>query len=506
MNKKTLDKKKKNKIDYKTEQKTEHNSEFKKDKKITVQIDNKFEKKTGTSNKFEKNTDHKFENKMIRKFEKEEKKRTENKASNRTSSKTDNGTSNGTKYKTDRKPFDRASGEVENVERKSLPKSKCPIFYKCPGCQYIDLPYEEQLEIKQKRLRILLDSFCKVDPIIGMENPFYYKNKVHSVFHRKKDGTIISGVYDEKTRNIVPVGKCFIENKKAGEIINSIAELIKSFKFKVYNEKSGFGFMRDAIIRTGFQSGQIMVILVTTGLEFPSKSNFVKALMKKHPEITTIIQSVNTKDTTTILGDREEVLYGKGFIEDTQCGNIFRISAKSYYEINPVQSEKLYQKAIQLADLKKKETIIDTYCGIGTLGIIASKLAKEVMGVDLNKDAIKDARINAKKNDVKNINFYNNDAAKFMLDLVEHEKQVDVIFLDPPRIGCEEELLSSVLELAPKKIIYISRGPEVLERDLKILKKKKTYEVTKICPVDLFPMTSHVESIILMTYCGLEKK
>ncbi len=378
-------------------------------------------------------------------------------------------------------------------------KSKCPISKKCGGCKYIDVSYEEQLKIKQKYINDLLKDFGKVEPIIGMDNPYYYRNKVHAVFHRKKTGEIIAGIYEEGTHNVLPVTSCYIENEKAREIIQSITGLIKSFKIKTYNEDTGYGLLRHVLIRTGHVSGQILVVLVTGSPVFPSKNNFIKALMKLHPEITTIVQNINDKQTSMVLGDKEQVMYGKGFIEDTLCGYKFRISPKSFYQINSVQTETLYSKAIKFADLKNKETVIDAYCGIGTIGMIASKHAKEVIGVELNRDAVKDAKINAKINEVKNITFYNNDAGKFMLGLAEEEKKIDVVFMDPPRSGSDTPFMSSVLKLAPKKIVYISCGPETLARDLKYLTKSGEYKVSKIGVVDMFPWTGHVETVVLLS-------
>ena len=381
-------------------------------------------------------------------------------------------------------------------------KSKCPISKKCGGCQYLDTPYADQLEIKQRNLRIRLEPFGKPEKIIGMEDPFYYRNKVTAVFKRKKDGSIESGVYEEGTHNVLPVTKCYIENRKAGEIIRTIAGLLKSFKITIYNEDSGYGLLRHVMVRTGEKSGQILVVMVTSAPVFPSKNNFVKALLEVHPEITTIVQNINEKQTSVVLGYKENVMYGKGYIEDTCCGKTFRISPRSFYQINPVQTEVLYRKAVELAQLTGKEKVLDAYCGIGTIGIIASDGAKEVIGVELNRDAIADAKINAKINQVKNITFYSNDAGRFMTELAEQNVEMDVVFMDPPRSGSDEAFLNALLKLAPDRVVYISCGPESLANDLKVLTKgvgkgaeKVSYQVEKICPVDMFPHTVHIECI-----------
>jgi len=381
----------------------------------------------------------------------------------------------------------------------------CSVAEKCGGCQLQGVPYDKQLEKKQKRVNESLSIYGKVHPIIGMKDPYHYRNKVHAVFGRLRNGTIISGVYQEGTHFIVPIDSCQIENKKADAIICDIRGLLKSFKIKTYDEDTGYGLLRHVLIRTGYKSGEIMVVMVLGSPILPSKNNFVKALRKLHPEITTVVININDKKTSMILGERETTLYGKGYIEDTLCGRVFRISPKSFYQVNPVQTEILYQKAITMAGLTGKERIIDAYCGIGTIGLIASKKAKEVIGVELNKDAVKDAIINAKRNEVKNICFYQQDAGTFMTQMATEGEKADVVFMDPPRAGSDEAFLSSLIKLSPKKIVYVSCNPESQARDLKYL-TKSGYVVKEIQPVDMFPMTGHVETVILMTRCGKNDK
>lgn len=371
---------------------------------------------------------------------------------------------------------------------------KCNISKKCGGCQFQGIPYKEQLKKKQKKEQSLLGAYGKVCPIIGMENPYYYRNKVHAVFDRDRKGNIISGIYEEGTHRVVPVENCLIEDEKSQEIIRTIRGMLKSFKIRTYDEDTGYGLLRHVLIRRGFSTGEIMVVLVTGSPIFPSKNNFVKALRKAHPEITTVVLNVNDRQTSMVLGDREKPIFGPGFIKDRLCGCMFRISPKSFYQVNPVQTERLYKKAIRLADLKGKEKVLDAYCGIGTIGMIASKQAKEVIGVELNRDAVRDAIGNAKGNGVKNIRFYQADAGEFMVAMAEQGEKMDVVFMDPPRAGSDEAFLQSVVKLAPKKVVYISCNPETLARDLGYLTKKK-YKVTKICPVDMFPFTDHCEVI-----------
>ena len=377
---------------------------------------------------------------------------------------------------------------------------KCNISKKCGGCQFQGIPYKEQLKKKQKKEQSLLGAYGKVCSIIGMENPYYYRNKVHAVFDRDRKGNIISGIYEEGTHRVVPVENCLIEDEKSQEIIRTIRGMLKSFKIRTYDEDTGYGLLRHVLIRRGFSTGEIMVVLVTGSPIFPSKNNFVKALRKSHPEITTVVLNVNDRQTSMVLGDREKPIFGPGFIKDRLCGCMFRISPKSFYQVNPVQTEILYQTAIDYAGLTGKETVIDAYCGIGTIGLIAAKKAGKVIGVELNKDAAKDARINAKENKITNAAFYQGDAGRFMVEMAAKGEKADVVFMDPPRAGSDERFLSSVVKLSPKKVIYISCNPETLARDLKYLTKHH-YKVEKIQPVDMFPFCDHCETV-----CSLSRK
>ena len=370
----------------------------------------------------------------------------------------------------------------------------CPYAKKCGGCQYQGVPYSAQLKKKQNQVQGLLKKFGNVKPVIGMKDPYFYRNKVHAVFDRDRKGNIISGIYEAGTHRVVSIEQCLIEDKKSQEIIRTIRGMLKSFKIKTYDEDTGYGLLRHVLVRRGFSTGEVMVVLVVASPIFPSKNNFVKALRKEHPEITSIVLNINDKKTSMILGERNIVLYGKGYIQDELCGYTFRISPHSFYQVNPVQTERLYKKAIRLADLKRKEKVLDAYCGIGTIGMIASKQVKEVIGVELNRDAVRDAIGNAKGNGVKNIRFYQADAGEFMVAMAEQGEKMDVVFMDPPRAGSDEAFLQSVIKLAPKKVVYISCNPETLARDLGYLTKKK-YKVTKICPVDMFPFTDHCEVI-----------
>ena len=389
----------------------------------------------------------------------------------------------------------------QNVEKgkKNAKKSMCPVMRQCGGCQMLDMPYAEQLKTKRKRLETLLKGICPVKDMIGMEDPFYYRNKVHAVFDRDRRGNIISGIYQENTHNVVPVEKCMIEDQKADEIIGTIRGMLKSFKIRTFDEDTGYGLLRHVLIRRGFESGEIMVVLVTASPVFPSKNNFVKALREKHPEITTIVQNINGRGTSMVLGEKEHVLYGKGYIVDTLCGCSFRISSRSFYQVNPVQTEKLYTKALELAGLTGKETVVDAYCGIGTIGIIASKKSGNVIGVELNQDAVRDAINNAKMNQISNIRFFCNDAGRFLVNMAEAGEKADVVIMDPPRSGSTEEFMDSIAKMGAKKVVYVSCNPETLARDLAYM-KKLGYKAKEAVGFDMFPATTHVETVVLLSH------
>lgn len=396
-----------------------------------------------------------------------------------------------------RKTTNLASRSSEIVKKKGSGK-ECPHIRTCGSCQRIGLGYPEDLKRKQELESSLIGKYCRVEKIIGMEEPYHYRNKVHAVFDHDRKGNPISGIYEEGTHRVIPIDSCLLHNKKADEIIVSIRNMLKSFKIKTYDEDTGYGLLRHVLIRTGFHSGEIMVLLVLADPIFPSKNNFVKALLKLHPEITTIVMNINDKATSMILGEREQVIFGKGYIEDSLCERVFRISSKSFYQINPVQTEILYRKAIKLAALTGTETVIDAYCGIGTIGLIAADKASKVIGVELNKDAVRDAVTNAKRNGIKNIQFINQDAGEFMLGMAARKEEADVVFLDPPRAGSDETFLKSLCSLKPGRVVYISCNPVTLERDMNYL-IKKGYRAETAIPVDMFPWTEHVETVCLLS-------
>ena len=378
-------------------------------------------------------------------------------------------------------------------------EKKCPLYKKCGGCQLQNLSYAEQLKFKQRKVEKLLGEFAHVEPIIGMAEPYHYRNKVQAAFATARNGKIISGVYQSGTHSIVCVDSCLTEDRKADEIIVSVRNMLRSFKIQPYDERSGSGTLRHVLVKRGFKTNQIMVVLVTSGPIFPAKNNFVKALRKEHPDITTIVHNINPYQTSLVLGERENVLYGTGKIEDELCGLTFRISPRSFYQINPVQTEVLYNTAMEYAGMTGSEKVIDAYCGIGTIGLVASKRAGEVIGVELNRDAVHDAIANAKRNGIKNVRFFCDDAGEFMLGMAQDGEKADIVFMDPPRAGSDECFLSSLVTLAPKKVVYISCNPETQQRDLRFL-TKRGYKVEKIQPVDMFPHTNHVETVVLLSH------
>ena len=280
------------------------------------------------------------------------------------------------------------------------------------------------------------------------------------------------------------------------QIIATLRDLFKSFKYKPYNEDKGTGFIRHILLRKGFSTKEIMLVLVTSEVAFPSKTHFLKVLKEKHPEINTIVQNVNAYNTSMVLGQRNIVLVGKGYIEDVLCGYRFRISPSSFYQINHQQTEKLYKAAINMAEITKKDTVIDAYCGIGTIGIAASGKAGHVIGVELNKDAVKDAEENAKINNIKNIRFVNADAGEFLVEYAA-KKKADVVIMDPPRSGSSEEFLNAILKIKPDRVVYVSCNPDTQRRDVEVL-LKGGYKVKGCKPFDMFPFTDNTENVIAL--------
>lgn len=374
----------------------------------------------------------------------------------------------------------------------------CPAAKKCGGCQLQNLDYEEQLAFKQAKAIKLLGRFARVNKIIGMDEPYRYRNKVQAAFGATRSGKIISGVYQAKSHRIVCVDSCRLDDETADSIILTVRRLMPKYRMTPYNEDMQTGFLRHVLVRRSLATRQTMVVLVTGKVNFPAKKAFVAELTSLCPEITTIVQSINNSRTSMVLGNTQKVIYGRGFIEDRLCGMSFIISPGAFYQINHVQTEKLYAKALDFAGLTGSETVLDAYCGVGTIGIIAAPRAKKVIGVEVNRDAVRDAVENARLNGIDNISFYCADAGEFMVEAADSSEKIDVLLMDPPRAGSDRAFLSSAVRLAPEKIVYISCMPETQARDLAYL-TSHGYKVKKIQPVDMFPHTNHVETVVRLS-------
>ena len=375
---------------------------------------------------------------------------------------------------------------------------RCGVCTACGGCQLQQLSYDAQLRYKKHKVEDALRRHklenIKVLPVIGMENPYEYRNKIQVPIGRDPHGHIVSGFYRQGTHKIIPIEKCEIEDVRATKVVSVIKQLMKEFKYAPYDEDQRTGLIRHVLIRTSYHYDEMMVTLVTRLDEFKGKNNFVKELVKRCPIITTVIQNVNPRDTNVILGEKERILYGPGHIKDSILGVNFLISSKSFFQVNPVQVEKLYQNALNFSKITSKSRVFDAYCGIGTISLIAAKTAQSVVGVEIVKEAIIDAKKNAKLNNITNAEFYVGDAGEIYSKLRHEERDFDCVFVDPPRKGLTEDFVNSLLREEPPTICYVSCDPETLCRDIKLLSTK--YDISDLQPVDMFPMTFHVETVV----------
>ena len=394
-------------------------------------------------------------------------------------------------------------GKVKKLNKVSKDRiePRCKVCSSCGGCCFQQLSYQAQLEYKTNKVKEQFKKIAKMDvkvnPCIGMDNPYFYRNKIQMPFGKDNKGNPYCGFYKANSHIIVPIETCYIEDERAVHILDAIKKLLKSFKIEPYNEDERWGILRHVLIKTSFYKKEIMVVLVTSIDSFPSRNNFVKALIKQCPEITTVTQNINSRSTNVILGEKERVLYGKGYIEDTLCGVNFQISSKSFYQTNPIMTEKLYSYAIEKANLTKEDIAFDAYSGIGTIGLIASKNAKEIISVELVSQAVKDGIRNAKRNNITNFRMYNDDASSFMVKMASNKQSVDVLFMDPPRKGSDQRFLDALIKLKPKRVVYVSCDPTTLARDVAYI--SKSYEIKDIQPFDMFPQTFHTENVCLLT-------
>ena len=374
----------------------------------------------------------------------------------------------------------------------------CKVCTACGGCQFQQLAYPAQLEYKTNRVKESLKRIAHLDvevkPCLGMDNPYNYRNKIQVPLGVDRKRNIISGFYKERSHEIIAIDECFIEDKRAHPILKTLKVLMKKMHIEPYNEDTRTGVIRHVLIRTSHTTPDLMVVLVVNRPNFEGQRNIIKALTQTHPEITTIVENINTRQTNVILGEKNYILFGKGFIEDTLLGVKFKISASSFYQVNPLQTEVLYKEAIKAAKLTKDDVILDAYSGVGTIGLIMAKYVKEVLSVEINQFAVKDGINNARQNGINNVTFICDDASKYINNL---EDKLDIVIMDPPRSGSDDVFLSALLNKKPNRIVYISCNPETLARDLMVLSKK--YKVESVQPVDMFPMSSHVETVCALS-------
>lgn len=396
-----------------------------------------------------------------------------------------------------------AFGKLVEILEKSKYRVEpdCATYKRCGGCNLRHIDYEETLNIKQNTVQNLvnktLNNKIKVEMTVGMGNPYNYRNKAQYPVGFDKSGEPVMGVYAKRTHEIIPMRNCMIQNPVSEKIANVVLGFFIKNNIPIYNEKNGEGLLRHIVIKVGIKTHEIMCILVLNKKELKKEKELIKVLIREFPEIKTIVKNYNMKNTNVILGNENEVIYGDGYIYDELGDYTFKISPLSFYQINPIQTEALYNIAIEMADLKKTDTLFDLYCGIGTIGIFASPYVNRVYGIEIVKQAIEDAKENANINNIRNIEFFAGDVEKvFENVLKEHNVKPDVIFVDPPRKGLDKHTIENILNIKPEKIVYISCNPASLVRDLKLL--EESYEIKKIQPVDMFPFTSHVECCAVM--------
>ena len=396
-----------------------------------------------------------------------------------------------------------AFGKILEILEKSEHRvdEDCTTYKRCGGCNLRHIDYEETLNMKQRVVQNLVNKSLKnkveVKPTWGMGNPYYYRNKLQFPIGKEKNGNAIVGVFANRTHEIVQLEECMIQERQATQIAKDVVNLINKYKISVYDEKNQTGLIRHIVIKTGFRSREVMVILVINGEELPFQNEIVKELTEKYNEIVSVVLNVNNKNTNVILGEKNINILGNGYIEDFLGEYSFKISPLSFYQVNPVQAEALYNIAIENTEISKQDIVFDLYCGIGTITLFASKHAKKVYGVEIVEQAIKDAKENAKMNNVENVEFIAGDTEQILTDLIDNKKIIpDIIIVDPPRRGLDNTTINNILKIKPKKVTYISCNPATLTRDLSLL--EELYEIKMIQPVDMFPFTSHVECVSVL--------
>lgn len=368
---------------------------------------------------------------------------------------------------------------------------------KCGGCPLLALPYREQLAQKQARLQELLGGFAPVKAVQGMAEPLHYRNKAIASFATQR-GKLVCGLYAEGTHRVLPGADCLLQEEILNKTLAAVLDAARACRWTAYDEDRGTGLLRHTVLRSS-GDGKVLVTLVTPGPDLPGSKNFCTALRKKAPWVVSIVQNINPTRSSAVLGSREKTLYGPGFVLDTLCGTQFAISSRSFYQVNRTQTEVLYKKALELAKLTGRETVIDAYCGIGTIGLCAAPLAKQVIGVERNPAAVKDAAANARRNKIANARFVCADATEWMAAAAGEGLHPDVVFLDPPRAGSTPECITAVNKMKPRRVVYVSCDPETLARDVAAF-TRLGWRAAKFCPVDLFPQTKHVETVVLLSH------
>lgn len=396
-----------------------------------------------------------------------------------------------------------AFGKVIEILNKSEARQEadCSTYKRCGGCNLRHIKYKETLEIKRNSVQSLVNKTLRnnieVEKTIGMENPFHYRNKAQYPLGINKEGEAIIGVFANRTHEVIPMEKCLIQNEQSEKIAKYILQFIKKNKISIYNEKTGKGLFRHIVVKVGIKTNQIMCILVINGTDIPKEQLLIDELNKAFPKIISIVKNINTKNTNVILGQKNISIYGKGYIEDILGDYRFKISPLSFYQVNPIQAEKLYKLGVEMAEISKQDTVFDLYCGIGTISLFMAKYAKKVYGIEIVKEAINNANDNAKINNVDNTEFLAGDVEVVLDELINNKGvKPDIIMFDPPRKGLDKNSVNNVLKIKPKKIVYISCNPATLVRDLACF--EHLYDIKRIVPVDMFPFTSHVECVSVL--------
>ena len=378
---------------------------------------------------------------------------------------------------------------------------KCPVSKRCGGCELLSTAYEKQAKLKQEQVQDLLDEarlkMTAAQPVMA-QSAIQYRNKVIYGFAKDKNKKIYSGLYEPGSHRVINTSGCRMQPDLVNEILDEITKHVDSMKIELYSPRTGTGVLRHVLIRYAQKTQEVMVVFVTAGRDFPSRKNMVRALREKFPQIRTILQNINPRDTSVVLQDETMILYGQGVITDELCGLNISFSASSFYQINHDQCEVLYRMADEMLGLDGTQEVLDTYCGVGTIGLVLSRHAKQVMGVEINPEAIENARENARNNHIDNIRFMAMDSTAFMKEARRTHKHFDAIVLDPPRAGTTRDFIESACSLKPQQILYISCDPKTLVRDL-VFFKKNGYVSDEVRLVDMFPNTKHIESVVLLT-------